>query len=76
MAEIHPTEANDEKHHRGSMLNKILSVGVDGAGRYPETKWALMLYASIWVEPRKLTKALVPCIGKGWGSFSIFKKEL
>ena len=40
MAAIHPTGVYNEKHHRGSVLNDVYSVGADGTGRYPDFEWA------------------------------------
>lgn len=72
MAAIHPTDVYNEKHHRGSVLNDSHSVGADGTGRYPgfeRTRGRCVNLGGTAVA----IKALVPCIGKGWGSFFVFR---
>lgn len=70
MAEIHPTDVYNEKHHRGFVLKDYYSVGTNGTGRYPGFEWTRGRGVNLGGTAEAI-KALVPCIGKGWASFFI-----
>ncbi|KXH87352.1 hypothetical protein AU377_01895 [Sporosarcina sp. HYO08] len=56
MAEIHPADRYDEKHHRSSMPNEELFSRYGRNRPLSGFEWAQDLSAPIRVEPRKLLR--------------------